>query len=86
MSVGQGLICLGRVALLDRRAVAMGYVKMVALLGAALGVRVLGARLIGALAVVPVAAVVLLRGGRTARRTAIPFVPVALGTAAVLPG
>src|SRR5205814_4281455 len=62
-------------ALLNRRAVGMGDVKLAALLGAALGVRVAGALLIGALAVVPIAAVILLRGGRAARRTAIPFVP-----------
>jgi leader peptidase (prepilin peptidase)/N-methyltransferase len=74
-------------ALIDRRAVGMGDVKLAGLLGAALGARVLGALLIGAFAVVPVAGVVLLRGGRAAGRTAIPFVPfLAFGTAAVLLG
>jgi leader peptidase (prepilin peptidase) / N-methyltransferase len=85
-AVGAPLVML-MPALIDRRAVGMGDVKLAALLGAALGFRVLGALMIGALAVVPVAAVVLVRGGRAARRTAIPFVPfLALGTAAVLLG
>jgi leader peptidase (prepilin peptidase) / N-methyltransferase len=74
-------------AILDRRAVGMGDVKLAALLGAALGVRVLSALLIGAFAVVPVAVVLLVRSGRAARGTAIPFVPfLALGAAAVLLG
>jgi leader peptidase (prepilin peptidase) / N-methyltransferase len=74
-------------AILDRRAVGMGDVKLAALLGAALGVRVLSALLLGAFAVVPVAVLLLARGGRAARRTAIPFVPfLAFGTAAVLLG
>lgn len=74
-------------ALLDRRAVGMGDVKLAALLGAALGAKVLPVLLIGSLAVIPVAAVILVRGGRAARRTAIPFVPfLAFGTAVVLLG
>jgi leader peptidase (prepilin peptidase)/N-methyltransferase len=74
-------------AIVDRRAVGMGDVKLAALLGAALGVRVLSALLIGAFAVVPVAIVLLLRRGPAARGTAIPFVPfLAFGAAAVLLG
>jgi prepilin signal peptidase PulO-like enzyme (type II secretory pathway) len=72
-------------ALVDRRAIGMGDVKLAAVLGAALGARVLPALLVGSVAVVPVAAVILARGGRAARRTPIPFAPfLALGSAVVL--
>jgi leader peptidase (prepilin peptidase) / N-methyltransferase len=72
-------------AILDRRAVGMGDVKLAALLGAALGLAVVPALLIASLAVVPVAGVLRARAGRAARRTAIPFAPfLALGAAAVL--
>jgi leader peptidase (prepilin peptidase)/N-methyltransferase len=74
-------------AIVNRRAVGMGDVKLAALLGAALGGKILAALLIGSVAVVPVAAVILARGGRAARRTAIPFVPfLALGAAVALLG
>jgi leader peptidase (prepilin peptidase) / N-methyltransferase len=72
-------------AIIDRRAVGMGDVKLGALLGAALGFAVVPALLVASLAVVPVAGVLLMRAGRAARRTAIPFAPfLALGAAAVL--
>jgi leader peptidase (prepilin peptidase)/N-methyltransferase len=74
-------------AIVDRDAVGMGDVKLAALLGAALGGKVLVALLIGSVAVIPVAAVMLARGGLAARRSAIPFAPfLALGAAAVLLG
>jgi leader peptidase (prepilin peptidase)/N-methyltransferase len=74
-------------AIVDRRAVGMGDVKLAALLGAALGEKVLVALLIGSVAVIPVAAVMLARGGLAARRSAIPFAPfLALGAAAALLG
>jgi leader peptidase (prepilin peptidase)/N-methyltransferase len=53
----------------------LGDVKMAALLGAALGKAVVGAFVAGLFAAAVVAAVVLARGGRDARRTAIPFGP-----------
>jgi leader peptidase (prepilin peptidase)/N-methyltransferase len=85
-AVGAPLVLL-MPALVDRRAVGMGDVKLAAVLGAALGAKVLAALLVGSFAVVPVAAVILARGGRTARRTAIPFAPfLALGAAVVLLG
>ena len=72
-------------AIIDRRAVGMGDVKLGALLGAALGLAVVPALLTASLAVVPVAGVLLARAGSAARRTAIPFAPfLALGAAAVL--
>jgi len=74
-------------ALLTQSGMGMGDVKLAALLGLALGASVLTALLIGSLAVVPIAVVILARGGRTARRTAIPFVPfLALGAVVVLLG
>jgi leader peptidase (prepilin peptidase) / N-methyltransferase len=53
----------------------LGDVKLAVLLGAALGMEVMGALLIGLLAGAAVAIVVLFRGGAAARKTAIPFGP-----------
>jgi leader peptidase (prepilin peptidase)/N-methyltransferase len=85
-AVGAPLALLA-MALIDRRAVGMGDVKLAGLLGAALGLNVVSALLVASCAVVPVALVILIRGGRDARRTAIPFAPfLALGAAVVLLG
>jgi leader peptidase (prepilin peptidase)/N-methyltransferase len=53
----------------------LGDVKLAVLLGAALGLDVMGALLIGLLAGAVVAGVILFRGGSAARKTAIPFGP-----------
>lgn len=53
----------------------LGDVKLAMLLGAALGMDVMGALLIGLLGGAVVAAVILFRGGSSARKTAIPFGP-----------
>jgi leader peptidase (prepilin peptidase) / N-methyltransferase len=53
----------------------LGDVKLAVLLGAALGLDVMGALLIGLLAGAVVAGVILFRGGSSARKTAIPFGP-----------
>jgi leader peptidase (prepilin peptidase) / N-methyltransferase len=55
--------------------VGMGDVKLMLLLGAALGSAVLTAILVGSLAAGAYAAVVLIRGGRDARGTAFAFGP-----------
>jgi leader peptidase (prepilin peptidase)/N-methyltransferase len=74
-------------ALINRRGMGMGDVKLAAVLGAALGINVVSALLVASLAVVPVALMILVRGGRAAGRTAIPFAPfLALGAAVVLLG
>jgi leader peptidase (prepilin peptidase)/N-methyltransferase len=63
----------------------MGDVKLALLLGAALGRDVIGALALGAVAAVPVAVWLLVRGGREARKTAFPFGPfLALGAAVVI--
>ena len=51
----------------------LGDVKLAVLLGAALGLDVMGALLIGLLGGAVVAGVILFRGGSSARKTAIPF-------------
>ncbi len=53
----------------------LGDVKLAVLLGAALGIDVMGALLVGLLGGAVVAAVILFRGGASARKTAIPFGP-----------
>jgi leader peptidase (prepilin peptidase)/N-methyltransferase len=53
----------------------LGDVKLAVLLGAALGMDVMGALLIGLLGGAVVAGVILFRGGSSARKTAIPFGP-----------
>jgi leader peptidase (prepilin peptidase) / N-methyltransferase len=53
----------------------LGDVKLAVLLGAALGLDVMGALLIGLLAGAVVAGLILFRGGTAARKTAIPFGP-----------
>jgi prepilin signal peptidase PulO-like enzyme (type II secretory pathway) len=63
----------------------MGDVKLGMLLGAALGWGALGALEIAFMALLPVAVVVLVRGGRQARNTALPFGPfMAFGALVVL--
>jgi leader peptidase (prepilin peptidase) / N-methyltransferase len=63
----------------------MGDVKLMLLIGAALGWQVAGALMLAFLCVFPVALVVVLRGGLAARKTAIPFGPfLALGAVIVL--
>ena len=70
---------------INRSLVGMGDVKLAALLGAGLGVSVLGAVLIAFLALFPVAVVVVLAGGAAARKTALPFGPfLALGGILIL--
>lgn len=83
-AIGAPLVLLAP-ALFDRRAVGMGDVKLGAVLGAALGLQVVGAMLVASLALVPVAGFLIATGGRSARRTAVPFVPfLSLGAAIVL--
>ncbi len=63
----------------------MGDVKLALLLGAALGQAVVSALMLGFLFVVPVALLLLVRGGAAARKTAIPFGPfLAAGAIATL--
>jgi prepilin signal peptidase PulO-like enzyme (type II secretory pathway) len=65
----------------------MGDVKLVMLIGAALGWGVLGAVLIAFLCVFPVALLVLVRHGMAARKATIPFGPfLSLGALIVLFG
>jgi leader peptidase (prepilin peptidase)/N-methyltransferase len=66
-------------------AIGMGDVKLAALLGAALGGRVLTAVTLGLVAVVPFALVVLVRRGAAARDATLPLGPfLAFGAAVVL--
>jgi leader peptidase (prepilin peptidase) / N-methyltransferase len=63
----------------------MGDVKLAVLLGLALGWAVIGALLIAFVAVLPVALVMMIRGGTPARKMALPFGPfIAFGALAVL--
>ena len=73
-------------AFLQPGSLGMGDVKLVALLGAALGAAVLPALVLGFLAVLPVALVLVVRGGRTRlHAAAIPLAPfLALGAAVAL--
>lgn len=65
--------------LISARAVGMGDVKLGLLIGAALGKHVPEALLLASLAMFPVALLLLLRHGREARGTAIPFGPFLAG-------
>ena len=71
-------------ALVSRKGLGMGDVKLAGLLGAALGAAVMPALLVAFLACVPVALALLIRGGVAARRTAIPFAPFMCFGAAVM--
>jgi prepilin signal peptidase PulO-like enzyme (type II secretory pathway) len=63
----------------------MGDVKLVVLLGAGLGLGVVGAIMIAFLSVFPVALVTVIRGGLAARKTTLPFGPfLAFGGLVVL--
>jgi leader peptidase (prepilin peptidase) / N-methyltransferase len=73
--------------LLGRAWMGMGDVKLVLLLGVALGWGVLGATLIAFVCVLPVALVLFVRQGLGARKSMVPFGPLlALGALAVLLG
>jgi leader peptidase (prepilin peptidase)/N-methyltransferase len=65
--------------LISARAVGMGDVKLGLLIGAALGKHVPEALLLASLAMFPVALALLVRHGREARGTAIPFGPFLAG-------
>jgi leader peptidase (prepilin peptidase)/N-methyltransferase len=68
--------------LVNPAAIGMGDVKLVAFLGLLLGAEVLPAMMLGLLATTPVVAVLLVRRGRAAWRTALPLGPfLALGAA-----
>ena len=72
-------------SLVKSGAIGMGDVKLAGLLGAALGAAVVPALMLGFIAVVPVAVVLLVRGGASAPRTMIPFAPfMAFGAAVTL--
>jgi leader peptidase (prepilin peptidase)/N-methyltransferase len=65
----------------------MGDVKLALLLGVGLGWDVFGALIVAFLCVLPVALLILLRGGMAARKTTIPFGPfLSLGGLIVLFG
>jgi leader peptidase (prepilin peptidase)/N-methyltransferase len=71
--------------LLGRTWMGMGDAKLALLIGAGLGWQVFGALVVAFVCVFPVALVVLIRGGLSARKTAIPFGPfMALGALIVL--
>jgi leader peptidase (prepilin peptidase) / N-methyltransferase len=73
--------------LLGRAWMGMGDVKLLLLLGVTLGWGVVGAVLIAFLCVLPVALLVLVRGGMAARKATIPFGPfLSLGGLIVLFG
>jgi leader peptidase (prepilin peptidase) / N-methyltransferase len=61
--------------LLNHSAMGMGDVKLALLLGAGLGWGVVGALLVGFIATLPVAVVLLARGGRAARKATLPLGP-----------
>jgi leader peptidase (prepilin peptidase)/N-methyltransferase len=70
---------------LSGKLMGMGDVKLALLLGAALGWQVAGAIVLACLCVIPVALVMLARGGLAARKTTIPFGPfLALGALIML--
>jgi leader peptidase (prepilin peptidase)/N-methyltransferase len=71
--------------LITRAGIGMGDVKFALLMGATLGWSAFGAMAIGCFAIFPVALVVLIRGGLTARKSWLPFGPfLAFGTLVVL--
>ena len=77
-AIGAGALLLPR--LISRAWMGMGDVKMMLLVGAALGWPVAGALLLAFAAVFPVSLVLLVRGGKAARKATIPFGPfLALG-------
>jgi leader peptidase (prepilin peptidase)/N-methyltransferase len=85
-AVGASLLLL-ILLLVNRAGMGMGDVKLAFLLGAGLGAQVLGALLIASVAAWPLALYLLIRRGRDARKTAIPFGPfLALGAFLVLLG
>lgn len=70
--------------ILRRDAVGMGDVKLALLLGAAVGWKVFGAITVGCLAIVPVALLLLVRGG-SLRGATVPFGPfLAFGTLVIM--
>ncbi len=74
-------------ALFGRAWMGMGDVKLVLLLGVALGWGVVGAVLFGFVCTLPVAVVVLIRGGLGARKAMLPFGPfLSIGALLVLFG
>lgn len=74
-------------ALAGRSWLGLGDVKLVLLAGVALGWGVLGAVLIGFVSVLPVALVLMARGGLAARATMLPFGPfLTLGSLVILCG
>ena len=63
----------------------MGDVKLMLLIGAALGWSVAGALLLAFACVFPVALAIVIRGGAAARKTSLPFGPfLALGALIML--
>jgi leader peptidase (prepilin peptidase)/N-methyltransferase len=73
--------------LFSRSWMGMGDVKLALLLGAALGWQVAGAIVLAFLCVFPVAVLVLVRGGLSARKATLPFGPfLALGALITLFG
>jgi prepilin signal peptidase PulO-like enzyme (type II secretory pathway) len=71
--------------LLSSSSIGMGDVKLVLLLGAGLGLGVVGAVIVAFLSVFPVAVGTLLRGGLAARKATLPFGPfLALGGLVIL--
>jgi leader peptidase (prepilin peptidase)/N-methyltransferase len=70
---------------ITRSGIGMGDVKFALLIGATLGSSAVGAITLGFLALFPVALVVLIRGGLSARKTWLPLGPfLALGTLVML--
>jgi len=72
-------------SLINRSWMGMGDVKLALLLGLALGWAAIGALMIAFVTVLPVALVMVLRGGTPARKAALPFGPfIAFGALIVL--
>jgi prepilin signal peptidase PulO-like enzyme (type II secretory pathway) len=71
--------------LISRSLIGMGDVKLALLLGAGLGLRVVGALLIAYLSIFPLALATVARGGFAARKRTLPFGPfLALGALVML--
>jgi leader peptidase (prepilin peptidase) / N-methyltransferase len=71
--------------LINSSLMGMGDVKLIMLLGAGLGVGVVGAIMVALLSVFPVAVAMLIRGGAGARKATLPFGPfLALGGLVIL--
>ena len=78
-------VALAIVSVVTRSGIGMGDAKFALLIGATLGWGAIGAITLGFLAIFPVALVVLIRGGLSARRTSLPLGPfLALGTLIML--